>query len=232
MMVEGEAVSTTMVICFVSTEWFLFSRKTFETGGLTFSISLMNSSIGVELGASAISVKPAQLGPAGRHLLAAELTADLAAKLAAELAAVITVDIAVKIVAKLTEGNSSPGTQSGVSLGMETNSAVSKVSTVVSLPGIGPTSGEIRCPGAAGAAGSADRHCRGRRGQGTGTGGVGAGPGVGGVSAALDSESVLLAEVSLSRSSRCSSLKSSALVVGPLVSAVSCTMNIFSAWLR
>ena len=228
MMVEGEAVSTTMVICFVSTEWFLFSRKTFETGGLTFSISLMNSSIGVELGASAISVKPAHPGPAGRHLLAAELTADLAA----ELAAVITVDIAVKIVAKLTEGNSSPGTQSGVSLGMETNSAVSKVSTVVSLPGIGPTSGEVRCPGAAGAAGSADRHCRGRRGQGTGTGGVGAGPGVGGVSAAPDSESVLLAEVSLSRSSRCSSLKSSALVVGPLVSAVSCTMNIFSAWLR
>ena len=51
-------------------------------------------------------------------------------------------------------------------------------------------------------------------GQGTGTdGGVGAGPGVGRVSAAL-------AEVSLQRSSHCSSSKSSAMGVGPLVSAV------------
>ena len=53
-MVEGEAVSTTVVVCFVFVETFLSSRNTFDTGRLTFSIAFMNSYIGVELGASAI----------------------------------------------------------------------------------------------------------------------------------------------------------------------------------
>ena len=52
-----QAVSTIMVICLLSVETFLFSMKTSDTGGLTFSISFMNSSIGVELGVSAISVE-------------------------------------------------------------------------------------------------------------------------------------------------------------------------------
>ena len=54
---SSQAVSPIVVVCFVLVETFLFSQKAFDTGGLTFSVSFIDSSIIVELRASAASVK-------------------------------------------------------------------------------------------------------------------------------------------------------------------------------
>ena len=54
---SSQAVSPIVVVCFVLVETFLFSQKTFDTGGLTPSVSFIHSSIVVELGVSVVSVK-------------------------------------------------------------------------------------------------------------------------------------------------------------------------------